>query len=193
MKKHRLIAFTDNVLTIIMTILVLKLNRPSSPTLVAFWALRQNYFAYFLSFLWLGSLFIALNEIWEKVEFISSRVIYVTLLLSFTLSFLPYTTGLVSTYFDSRVVQALYGTVVINSTICNWYLHYVIDKVNLNNQELLTRTKEYRKLLVLDLGIKLLGLILTIFVNPHWMMYSVLIAAGYSTFMHMTKMKKIPS
>ncbi len=118
MKKHRLIAFTDNVLTIIMTILVL-LDRPSSPTLAAFWALRQNYFAYFLSFFWLGSLFIALNEIWEKVEIISSRVIYVTLLLLFTLSFLPYTTGLVSTYFDSRVVQALYGTVVINSTICN--------------------------------------------------------------------------
>lgn len=75
MKKERLIAFTDAVLAIIMTILVLELEKPDAPTLEAFWELRQNFFAYFLSFFWLGSLWIAPNNLWEKVENISASVI----------------------------------------------------------------------------------------------------------------------
>jgi len=50
MKKDRLIALTDAVLAIIMTILILELEKPTTPSLQAFWDLRQNFFAYFLSF-----------------------------------------------------------------------------------------------------------------------------------------------
>lgn len=74
MGKERLIAFTDAVLAIIMTILVLELEKPDAPTIEAFFALRQNFFAYFLSFFWLGSLWMALNTLWEKVEKISTTV-----------------------------------------------------------------------------------------------------------------------
>ena len=84
MNKERLIAFTDAVLAIIMTILVLELEKPTVPTLEAFWALRQNFFAYFLSFFWLGSLWIALNGICEKVERISTAVTWWNLALLFT-------------------------------------------------------------------------------------------------------------
>ena len=80
---ERLVAFTDAVLTIIMTILVLELAKPSEPTLEAFRALRENFFAYFLSFFWLGSLWIALNGIWERVKQISNGVIWWNLLLLF--------------------------------------------------------------------------------------------------------------
>ncbi|WP_314043334.1 TMEM175 family protein, partial [Streptococcus cristatus] len=50
MKKDRLIALTDAVLAIIMTILILELEKPTTPSLQAFWDLRQNFFACFLSF-----------------------------------------------------------------------------------------------------------------------------------------------
>ena len=74
MKKDRLIALTDAVLAIIMTILILELEKPTTPSLQAFWDLRQNFFAYFLSFFWLGSLWMALNKLWEKVERISQEL-----------------------------------------------------------------------------------------------------------------------
>lgn len=50
MPKDRLAAFTDAVLAIIMTVLVLELERPAAPTLEAFWELRGSFFAYALSF-----------------------------------------------------------------------------------------------------------------------------------------------
>jgi hypothetical protein len=47
MRKERLIAFTDAVLAIIMTVLVLELEKPSAPTLEQFWALRHSFLRIF--------------------------------------------------------------------------------------------------------------------------------------------------
>ena len=58
-----------------------ELEKPTTPSLEAFWDLRQNFFACFLSFFWLGSLWMALNTLWEKVEKISSEIIWWNLFL----------------------------------------------------------------------------------------------------------------
>ena len=179
MKKDRLIALTDAVLAIIMTILILELEKPTTPSLQAFWDLQQNFFAYFLSFFWLGSLWMALNTLWEKVEKISQRVIWWNLFLLFFVSFMPYATGIVSNHFMNHTAQLFYGLIVIVSTVANWFLHKVIDKPNIDQKELLEATAQYRKLLIPDLIIKGVGLILSLTVYPPIMMYSVLVAAFY--------------
>lgn len=179
MGKERLIAFTDAVLAIIMTILVLELEKPDAPTIEAFFALRQNFFAYFLSFFWLGSLWMALNTLWEKVEKISTAVIWWNLTLLFLASFLPYATGLVSTYFNDKTLQGFYGIIVISTTVCNWFLHKALDKPNEDNKELLLATEAYRRLLIPDIAIKAVGFVLATTVYPPIMMYSVLLAAAY--------------
>lgn len=58
MSKERLVAFTDVVLAIIMTILVLELERPSELTWSALWELKTNFFAYTISFFWLGTMWV---------------------------------------------------------------------------------------------------------------------------------------
>jgi len=179
MKKDRLIALTDAVLAIIMTILILELEKPTTPSLQAFWDLQQNFFAYFLSFFWLGSLWMALNTLWEKVEKISQRVIWCNLYLLFFVSFMPYATGIVSNHFMNHTAQLFYGLIVIMSTVANWFLHKAIDKPNIDKKELLEATAQYRKLLIPDLVIKGVGLILSLTVYPPIMMYSVLVAAFY--------------
>ena len=179
MKKDRLIALTDAVLAIIMTILILELEKPTTPSLQAFWDLRQNFFACFLSFFWLGSLWMALNTLWEKVEKISQRVIWCNLYLLFFVSFMPYATGIVSNHFMNHTAQLFYGLIVIMSTVANWFLHKAIDKPNIDKKELLEATAQYRKLLIPDLVIKGVGLILSLTVYPPIMMYSVLVAAFY--------------
>ena len=179
MKKDRLIVLTDAVLAIIMTILILELEKPTTPSLEAFWDLRQNFFACFLSFFWLGSLWMALNTLWEKVEKISQQIVWWNLFLLFFVSFMPYATGIVSSHFTNHTAQLFYGLIVIVSTVANWFLHKVIDKPNIDQKELLEATAQYRKLLIPDLIIKGVGLILSLILYPPIMMYSVLIAAFY--------------
>lgn len=190
MKKDRLIALTDAVLAIIMTILILELEKPETPSLQAFWELRNNFFAYFLSFFWLGSLWMALNTLWEKVERISSEVVWANLYLLFFVSFMPYATGLVSSHFENYIAQLFYGSVVIVSTIINWYLHKVLDKPNQDQVELLKETETYRKLLIPDILIKCVGFILALIIYPPIMMYSVLAAAAYIITLKTIKEKK---
>ena len=190
MKKDRLIALTDAVLAIIMIILILELEKPETPSLQAFWELRNNFFAYFLSFFWLGSLWMALNTLWEKVERISSEVVWANLYLLFFVSFMPYATGLVSSHFENYTAQLFYGSVVIVSTIINWYLHKVLDKPNQDQVELLKETETYRKLLIPDILIKCVGFILALIIYPPIMMYSVLAAAAYIITLKTIKEKK---
>ena len=51
MDTNRLEAFYDAIIAIIVTVLVLELPQPASLSLAALWALKTNYFAYFISFL----------------------------------------------------------------------------------------------------------------------------------------------
>ena len=68
MDKDRLIAFTDAILAIIMTILVLELQEPESLSLQGLWALKGSYSAYTLSFFWLGTMWIGLHNEWQDVK-----------------------------------------------------------------------------------------------------------------------------
>ena len=179
MKKDRLIAFTDAVLAIIMTILILELENPQSPAWKSFMLLRDSLFSYALSFFWLGSLWAALNIIWEKVVRINSTVVFWNLVLLFLASFMPYATGLVSIYMSVKLVQGFYGMIVILTTVCNWILHDVLEKADPSNLELARITRSYRRALIPDILIKLVGLALAFLVYPQSMMYSVLAAAAY--------------
>ena len=113
MKKDRVAAFTDAVLAIIMTILVLELKKPSSLTVEALWDLRYSFFSYTLSFFWLGSMWVNIHNEWESIEKINAKTLWMTLVL-----------------------------------------------------------------LWIDVGIKVIGLVIALTVYPPAMMFSVIIAAG---------------
>ena len=179
MRADRMIAFTDAVLAIIITILVLGLERPAELSFDGFWELRTSFFAYCLSFFWIGSVWITLNIIWENVEQVSRKIVWWNLVFLFFASFLPYATGLVSLNFDDRFAQAFYGIIVITTTTCNLILHKLIDSPNSDNSDLLDTTKAYRRLLLPDIFIKIISLVLALTVYPPIMMYGVLTAAGY--------------
>lgn len=73
MKKDRVAAFTDAVLAIIMTILVLELEKPTTINLSSFWELRHSFFSYTLSFFWLGSMWVNIHNEWQGIEKINSK------------------------------------------------------------------------------------------------------------------------
>ncbi len=75
MKNDRVAAFTDAVLAIIMTILVLALEKPTTPTLSALWELRYSFFSYALSFFWLGSMWVNIHNEWETIVKINAKTL----------------------------------------------------------------------------------------------------------------------
>ena len=89
MSKERLIAFTDAVLAIIMTILVLELKRPDPISWQALWDLGTNFFAYTISFFWLGTMWVNLHRSWDVVDKINSNLVWSSIVLLFFSSFSP--------------------------------------------------------------------------------------------------------
>ncbi|WP_048000798.1 TMEM175 family protein [Lactiplantibacillus herbarum] len=175
MNKERMAAFTDAVLAIIMTILVLELEKPATMTLAGLWDLRANFFAYALSFFWLGLMWLTHHNNWEKITRVNNQAAIFTLLMLFFASLFPYTTGLVATNFDNSIAQSFYGIVVLAVSFSNMGLSRSINKANDNVQlGLLYTLPDW--MVILDIAIKVIGLILAITVYPPAMMYSIFIS-----------------
>lgn len=175
MRKERTVAFTDAVLAIIMTILVLDLETPKELTWAGFAELWPQYAAYALTFFWLGALWINLHIEWEHARNVSVPVLWWTIIMLFFASFTPYTTGMAAEHFFSPTVQAIYGVVVMLISLSNLALSWQLQKVNTSTESGLS-SKRHRGALWIDLSIKLIGLVLALTVWPPAMMISVVIA-----------------
>ncbi len=171
MSKDRSNAFFDAVLAIVMTILVLELERPDELTWQALWNLKESYFAYTLSFFWLGTMWINIHNLWEKAKKISLKTIWAEMFLLFFSSFFPYTTALVSDNFQNSVAQFLYGIVVMGVTLSFMWMSSCVMDDNKEDKDFVKTVHAYgygrwNNWIVFDMGIKLIGLILSITIFP---------------------------
>lgn len=176
MNKERLTAFTDAVLAIIMTILVLELERPQVISWSALWDLRMNFFAYTISFFWLGTMWVNLHNTWDKVETINRKIVWISLLLLFFSSFFPYVTSLVSMTFHSSVAQSFYGIVVLLVTATNLWLYHEVAQLH-DGAVSADLARAHNRWIRWDIVLKLAGLVLTLTIWPEAMMWAVLLTA----------------
>jgi ferrochelatase len=174
MSKERLTAFIDAVLAIVMTILVLELEKPTEVSWAGLWALRQSFLAYTLSFFWLGILWRNHHNGWQQVKTISNSVVVWTLVMLFFTSFFPYTTGLVANYFHNKTAQVLYGIVIIAITIGVYGSSMSLKKIDKSLPFGLLYAVPQKAVLI-DLVVKLIGLVLTATIYPPAMSIAVII------------------
>ena len=175
MNKERLAAFMDAVLAIIMTILILELKKPETATLKALWNLRVDFFAYTLSFFWLGTMWVNLHNEWHKIKYITPSIVWVNVVLLFFSSFFPYVTSFVTSYYNSSVAQGFYGVIVLAVTFCNIISGHLIGKANRNDEKSQESLKIRMRWLSIDIIIKIMGLIISCTFYPPAMMISVYI------------------
>ena len=175
MNKERLAAFMDAVLAIIMTILILELKKPETATLKALWNLRVDFFAYTLSFFWLGTMWVNLHNEWHKIKYITPSIVWVNVVLLFFSSFFPYVTSFVTLYYNSSVAQGFYGVIVLAVTFCNIISGHLIGKANRNDEKLQESLKIKMRWLSVDTIIKIIGLIISCTFYPPAMIISVYI------------------
>jgi uncharacterized membrane protein len=116
METGRLEAFYDAIIAIIVTVLVLELPQPASASIASLWAIRTSYFAYLISFLVCVNLWQYHHVIYQHVEKINAKIIWLNILLLLIVSIIPYLTTFVANNPFSLLTQVLYGVdfVLIN-------------------------------------------------------------------------------
>jgi len=119
MEKGRLEAFTDGVIAVIITIMVLELKAPHEPT---WYALLKNWpimLSYMLSFIYVGIYWNNHHHFLHLAEKINGRVMWANLYLLFWLSLFPFVTSWLNEAqpVPSPVPTALYGFVLLMAAL----------------------------------------------------------------------------
>ena len=113
MTKERLVAFSDGVVAVIITIMVLELRVPHGADLAALRPLVPVFVAYVLSFVNVGIYWNNHHHLLYAAERIDGRVMWSNLHLLFWLSLIPFTTAWVGEHHLSALPTAIYGAVLI--------------------------------------------------------------------------------
>jgi uncharacterized membrane protein len=122
MGRSRIEAFSDGVLAIIITIMVLELKVPHEPSLAALGALWPVFTSYVLSFVYLGIYWNNHHHMFHAVRRVSGGVLWANLHLLFWLSLVPFVTAWMGENHFAAVPTATYGGVMLMAAIAYWLL-----------------------------------------------------------------------
>lgn len=122
MSKHRLEAFSDAIIAIIMTIMVLELSAPAGADFRSLVPLLPKVLAYALSFLFLGIYWVNHHHLFQAVERVNGAVLWANMGLLFWLSLVSFVTAWAGDHASAPVPVAVYGTVLILAAIAYFIL-----------------------------------------------------------------------
>jgi uncharacterized membrane protein len=128
MTKGRLEAFSDGVIAILITIMVLELKVPHGTDVEALRPVLPVALAYVLSFVYLGIYWNNHHHLLHATQRINGAVLWANLHLLFWLSLVPVTTAWMGENPDAPLPNALYGTVLLLAAIAYFILVQTIFK-----------------------------------------------------------------
>jgi uncharacterized membrane protein len=126
MGKGRLEAFSDGVLAIIITIMVLELKVPHGESVAALVPLLPAFLSYVLSFVYVGIYWNNHHHMLHASKKVSGAVLWANLHLLFWLSLLPFATGWMGENHFAPLPSALYGVVLLLAAIAYRLLQQAI-------------------------------------------------------------------
>src|SRR6478609_939087 len=126
MKTSRLEAFSDGVLAIIITIMVLELKVPHAVELSALKPLLPTLLSYVLSFIYIGIYWNNHHHLFHAVERVTGGVLWANLHLLFWLSLVPFATGWMGeSHFDTWPV-VIYGAILLMAGVAYFIMVRVL-------------------------------------------------------------------
>ena len=117
MEKNRVEAFSDGVIAVIITVLVLELKVPHSDRIEALLPIVPTFLSYMLSFIYVGIYWNNHHHLMQATERVNGRVLWANLHLLFWLSLFPFVTAWMSENHFATVPTALYGGVLLMAAI----------------------------------------------------------------------------
>jgi uncharacterized membrane protein len=122
MGTSRLEAFSDGVIAIIITIMVLELRVPHGADLISLIPLWPVFLSYVLSFVYIGIYWNNHHHMLHAAERVSGGVLWANLHLLFWLSLIPFATGWMGENHFASTPTALYGLVLLMAAVAYWLL-----------------------------------------------------------------------
>ena len=117
MSKNRMEAFSDGVLAIIITIMILNFSVPHDADFESMRRLLPAFLSYLLSFAFLGIYWSNHHHLLQAVKHVDGRVLWANLHLLFWLSLIPFVTGWIGASRFASLPVALYGCVLLLAAI----------------------------------------------------------------------------
>ena len=130
MSKTRLEAFTDAVIAIIMTIMVLDFVAPALPTFAALWEMRYKFLIYILSFVSLAIYWNNHHHLFQISKIINGRILWHNMAFILCLSLFPFVTAWVDEHLFDRAPEITYGIVIFLADIAYAFLARALVKTN---------------------------------------------------------------
>ncbi|MFN8263524.1 MAG: TMEM175 family protein [Chitinophagales bacterium] len=115
MKTGRLEAFSDGVIAIIITVMVLNMKAPIGATFSALKVVLPNFISYIISFIYVGIYWNNHHHLFQAIEHVNGKVLWLNLILLFCLSLLPFSTSWMGDNHFQSIPVLLYG---INLLLC---------------------------------------------------------------------------
>jgi uncharacterized membrane protein len=130
MNKSRLEAFSDGVIAVIITIMVLEMKVPHGADLQALGSVLPAFLVYVLSFIYVGIYWNNHHHLMYAAKRIDGRVMWSNLHLLFWLSVVPFTTGWMGENHFATIPTAVYGCVLLFAAIAYTILQRSLLAVN---------------------------------------------------------------
>jgi uncharacterized membrane protein len=123
--KGRLEAFSDGVIAVIITIMVLEMKVPHGTELAALVPLVPVFLSYLLSFIYVGIYWNNHHHMLHAVQHVNGRALWANMHLLFWLSLVPFVTGWANENLPASLPVALYGVVLLMAGVS----YYILERV----------------------------------------------------------------
>ncbi len=121
MTRDRLTAFTDGVVAVIITIMVLDLKAPDTADFAGLVAVAPKFLGYVLSFVYVGIYWNNHHHFFQLVERVTGGILWANLHLLFWLSLIPFATSWLGDHPAAATPAAVYGVTLLMPAVA-WYV-----------------------------------------------------------------------
>ena len=163
MEKTRLEAFSDGVLAIIITIMVLEIKIPQGHELEDLIPLIPVFLSYVMSFVYVGIYWGNHHHLLQTTHKVNSGIMLANLHLLFWLSLVPLTTEWVGETHFSKIPMAFYGINLFLAASAYYLLQKAVDSSTVKNQKLRAALKKHQTKGYISQVLYLVGIVLAFF------------------------------
>ena len=130
MSKSRMEAFSDGVIAVIITIMVLEMKSPHGASLAALWPLVPVFLSYVLSFVYIGIYWNNHHHLWHIVDRVNGKLLWANLHLLFWLSLFPFATDWMGENHFSTWPVAFYGFILMMAGVAYYIMTRSLIKLH---------------------------------------------------------------